>query len=134
MPKKLTIEHVKEFINKEQLLISTVYINNKTLLEIQCNICKEHYNQNFDRYKRGHRHQKCSNSIYNTETSLNALRIKYNNKILLKDTIRICEWCTKKYNPKRFKQKLCNKECATIFHKNDETKKINSKNMVLRVV
>jgi hypothetical protein len=53
MPIKLTFEYIKEIINKEDLLISTVYINSKTLLEIQCNICKDIYNQTFERYKKG---------------------------------------------------------------------------------
>lgn len=132
MPKKLTIEHVKEFINKEQLLISTVYINNKTLLEIQCNICKEHYNQNFDRYKRGHRHQKCSNSITNTETSLNALQKRYNNKFFVKDTIKECIICYKKFRSQHRTQKFCNKNCYSVFMKTDmnylKNQKINGSN------
>jgi hypothetical protein len=119
MPKKLTFEYVKNFINKEQLLISTEYINNKALLEIQCNICKEHYNQNFDRYKNGHRHQKCSNNL----NSIIALKKRYNTDIFIKDTIKICEWCKENYNPKRSIQKLCNQKCAINYTKTEEYKK-----------
>ena len=33
MPKKLTFEYIKEFINKKELLISTEYINSKEKLK-----------------------------------------------------------------------------------------------------
>jgi hypothetical protein len=36
MPKKLTFEYIKEFINKKELLISTEYINSKEKLKIEC--------------------------------------------------------------------------------------------------
>lgn len=98
MVKKLTYEFIKKFIEKENILISTDYINNKLLLDI----CSENYNQNFDRYKNGHRHQKCSN-IGN--------RKRYKNTCL-KDTIRICNFCKTEYNPKRSVQKICTKECS----------------------
>ena len=132
MPLKLSFEYVKNFIDKEQLLISTKYNNNKDLLEIKCNICNEIYEQTFDRYNRGHRHQKCSNRsnrpvFFNTETSLKALQNRFKNKIFLKDTIRICELCKKEYNPKRFEQKLCGMECMLIFSKTDETRKEKAK-------
>ena len=41
MPKKLTYEFVKKFINQENKLISTDYINNKDLLSIKCHICSD---------------------------------------------------------------------------------------------
>lgn len=132
MPNKLTFEFVQEFINKEELLISKEYKNNKSLLEIQCNICKENYNQNFDRYKRGHRHQECTRyQIINSQTicSINGIagaRKRYG-EIFLKETIRICELCKKEYNPKRTEQKFCNRDCSEIFSKTDETKKLNAK-------
>jgi hypothetical protein len=116
MPNKLTFEHVKEFINKEQLLISTIYLNSKSLLDIQCNICKESYKQNFERYKSGHRHQKCSNKINSTKS----YNKRWGNKTLLKHNIRICEWCKKEYNPKRTEQKLCSRECSQFFINKDK--------------
>jgi hypothetical protein len=119
MPKKLTFEYIKEFINKENLLISNEYINSNTKLKIECNNCKEIYNQTFSLYSRGHRHQKCSNSITNTETSLNALRIRYNNKIFIKDTIKQCIICDKKFILKNRTQKFCSKNCYTLFIKTD---------------
>lgn len=45
MPNKLTFEYIKEFINKENLLISIEYINSKEKLKIECKTCKEIYNQ-----------------------------------------------------------------------------------------
>lgn len=120
MPKKLTFEYIKEFINKENLLISTEYINSNTKLKIECKTCKEIYNQTFSLYSRGHRHQKCSNSIMNTESSLNALRIKYQNKIFIKDTTRICEWCKNEYNPKTSIQRFCSQKCSHSFLNKDK--------------
>jgi hypothetical protein len=125
MPNKLTFEYVQEFINKDELLISKEYINNKSLLQIQCNICKENYNQNFDRYKRGHRHQKCThNKIINSKTmcSINgttSARKRYGD-VFIKDTIRICIWCKKEYNPKRSEQKLCSQKCSHSFINKDK--------------
>lgn len=128
MPTKLTFEHIKEIINKEDILISSIYINNKTLLEIQCNICKKKYYQNFDRYKRGHRHQKCSN--LNNLNNLNGMigsRKRYG-EIFLKETVRICEWCKENYKPKRFEQKFCNKICSmTHLCSEKEKLKINGR-------
>ena len=119
MPKKLTFEYIKKFINKENLLVSTEYINSNTKLKIECNKCKEIYNQTFSLYSRGHRHQKCSNSITNTESYLNALRIRYNNKIFVKDTIKQCQVCDKNFTSQHRKQKSCSKNCYTIFMKTD---------------
>lgn len=118
MPTKLSFEYVKNFINKEQILISTEYINNRLLLKIQCNICKENYNQNFDRYRNGHRHQKCSNNL----NSIIALKKRYNTDVFIKDTIRICEFCKEKFNPKRSIQKLCTIKCSINYSKREEYK------------
>ena len=120
MPNKLRFEYIKDFINKEELLISTEYINSKTLLEIKCNICKENYEQIFSRYKNGHRHQKCTyNKIENCSINgLASARKKYG--VFLKETIRICEWCKKEYNPKRREQKLCSRVCSNSFINKDK--------------
>jgi hypothetical protein len=122
MPNKLTFEYIREIINKENLLLSSVYINNKSLLEIKCNNCKKLYCQNFDRYKRGYRHQQCSNNL----NSILALKKRYNTNVFIKDTIIICEWCKKKYNPKRNTQKFCNIKCSVSHLLSDKEKlKIN---------
>lgn len=59
MPRILTFEYVKDKINKEDLLVSNTYINNKSLLDIECNACKEIYHQSFSRYRSGYRHKHC---------------------------------------------------------------------------
>ena len=59
MPAKLSFFEVKNFIDKEDLLLSTTYDNNKTPLQIQCGICSKIYVQTYDRYKRCHRHNGC---------------------------------------------------------------------------
>lgn len=115
MPKKLTFEYIKEIINKEELLISTEYINSKEKLKIECNKCKEIYNQTYEHYKKGHRHQKCANIL----NSKKALFVKYN-KPLLKNTTRICEWCKNEYNPKRLEQRFCSRKCANLFLNKDK--------------
>jgi len=47
----------KNFINeKGDRLISTEYINNKQLLDIECGSCKKIYKQTYDRFKRGYQH------------------------------------------------------------------------------
>lgn len=125
MPNKLTFEYIKDFINKEELLISTEYLNNKSLLEIQCNICKKKYNQNFDRYKRGYRHQKCTHNSQKINGMIGA-RKRYG-EIFLKETIKICDWCKNEFNPKRTEQKICNRECADKYHLN--RMKENAKSM-----
>mgnify|MGYP000742688680 CR=1 FL=1 len=73
------------------------------------NAIKSIQNQTYDNYKRGHRHQKCSN--VNNLNNITALKKRYG-EIFLKDTLRICEWCKEHYNPKRSEQKFCNQKCA----------------------
>jgi hypothetical protein len=117
MPRKLTYEFVRDFINKETKLISTEYTNNKILLQINCNICNHIYNQSFDRYKAGHRHNKCSQ--LNNTNNIKALKIRYNTEIFIKDTFRMCIQCKTDFHPKYSKQKLCNKECKLLYNKSD---------------
>lgn len=101
---KLTYEFVKDYINQENELISTEYDNNKVLLDIKCKDCNEIYKQNYDRYRRGFRHNGCLNkpirkSVYNT-----------NNKI--KPIIKkICEFCNIEFISKRKNQKICSRKC-----------------------
>ena len=59
MPAKLSFFEVKNFIDKEDLFLSTTYDNNRTPLQIQCGKCSNTYIQTYDRYKRGHRHNGC---------------------------------------------------------------------------
>lgn len=118
MPRKLTFEYVKDFINQENELISTSYINTKTKLEIKCHNCNEIYEQIFDSYQNGYRHQNCSKTEYTTEFykekgkkgGLARARQRYGD-VFIKETIRVCIFCKKEYNPKRFTQKFCTPEC-----------------------
>lgn len=95
--KQLTYDYIKNYINREDKLISTTYINNKTLLDIKCQYCDELYKQNYDRYKRGYRHNNCCN------------KLKYISKII---NFKICEFCNIEYISKRKNQKLCSAKCA----------------------
>ena len=58
MPKTLKLSEVKKYNGDK--LISTDYKNNKSLLQIICNLCNGIYNQNFDRYSRGFYHNGCN--------------------------------------------------------------------------
>ena len=56
MPKKLTIEDVKNYliendINNECTLISDTYINSSTKLDFQCNICGQNFQKDFSHLK-----------------------------------------------------------------------------------
>ena len=95
---KLTYEFIKNYINKEDELISTAYINNKTLLDIKCQYCTDIYKQNYDRYKKGHRHNDCSAKI----TNIDLKNISY----------KLCEFCNIEYISKRKNQKMCSIKCA----------------------
>ena len=123
MPNKLTFEYVKNYINKDNELISKKYINNKEFLDIKCHKCLSVYKQNFARYHRGHRCKNCA------LTELNEKRnsILQSMGKLLKTQIRICIKCNKTYNPKRTAQKLCSLECAQFFQKTDLKTKKNAK-------
>lgn len=123
MPKKLTFEYIKEFINKESLLISTEYINSKEKLYIECKICSKIYNQTYEHYKKGHRHQICSNlrsKEYYSEMVKKAHVKRWGYKPLLKDITRICKWCKKEYIPKRSEQRFCNQKCSHSFLNKDK--------------
>jgi len=100
--KQLKYEYIKNYINIEDNLISTTYINNKTLLDIKCKYCNEIYKQNYDRYKRGYRHNNCSVIIKNIPTITNIKIINY----------KICEYCNIEYISKRKNQKMCSIKCA----------------------
>lgn len=123
MQHRLTYEYVKNFVDKENTLISKEYINNRKLLEILCKKCNKIYLQCFGNYGRGHRCRSCSMS----ENGKKGAKKRYGGRTPLKETNRICVFCKNNFVPKLSKQKLCNKECADNFLKTDETKKINAK-------
>jgi len=114
MPPKLKYEFVRDFINKEELLISDEYVDSKTKLEIKCKTCNENYTQNFSSYQNGHRHKKCSVSNFSNKK---ALLIKYNCEIFVKDTLKECIVCKNNFKSSNRKQKICNRECAKKFYK-----------------
>lgn len=107
MPNKLSYDDVQHLINKEDLLISSLYFNNKKPLDIQCGKCSNIYSQTYDRYKRGYRHQKCLNK----EKSRT-----YKTKIKIMKQI-VCEFCKKEFQPKKIVQKLCSIKCSNFYKK-----------------
>ena len=116
MPNKLSFEYVKQFINKDNELVSTIYKNNKGLLDIKCRKCLKLYKQTFDRYQRGHRCSYCSRSNNNTMSKGGLISARKRYCIFLNETIRTCEYCKKEYTPKRSNQKLCNEKCRVLFN------------------
>lgn len=123
MPIKLTFEAVKNIIDQEETLLSNNYINNKQILDILCKTCKSVYQQTYDRYQRGHRHQKCSaiNAFLNLQSSINKRQYRIKNKT------RTCIECNNSFDAKRSEQKLCSKKCADKFHKTNENRKQQAK-------
>ena len=118
MPAKLTFDYVKEFINKENELISTEYINSKELLEIRCKKCSIVYQQCFSSYHRGCRCRSCSMS----ENGIKSAIIRYGIDNLVKGMTKTCIQCEKEFTPTLIKQKLCDKECALKYTKSDAYK------------
>lgn len=139
MSTKYTFEYVRDFINKEDELISTIYVNYKELLDIKCHKCLNVYKQNFDRYRRGYRCRKCAlknliqlnksrDYTYLIERNKTLdYNLRYIGKDLLKNEVRLCILCNDTYNPRTRKQKLCSKECRELFQKIDQTRKDNAK-------
>lgn len=91
-------------------------------------------------FKSAHREQiycslVCSNSKFDSEKyremGKNGSAKKYEGKILLKNTIRICLYCKKEYHPKRSEQKYCGKVCSrdhNIILMKNGTIKMNTNN------
>ena len=104
MPKKLSYNDIKDYINREDELISGEYKNNKQLLDIKCSKCNNIYKQNFDRYKRGYRHQECP--------------IKKDKKTNIPK--RNCDECKLKYQPCRNNTKFCNIKCYYKYMATDQ--------------
>ena len=115
MPKKLSFEFVKEFINKESLLISTHYTNTNEKLTIKCLKCNKICEQRFSNYQRGSR---CK-SYAMTKNGKKGLGIRYGTTIFIKDTIKICIQCNVEFTPKISKQKLCSKHCVFDYTQTD---------------
>lgn len=117
---KLSIADVKKFIEDSgEKLVSTEYINNKTLLNIVCKTCKNNYEQTFDRYKRGNRHQKClSKKEHGGEVETNPLMI-YNQTRVVTYLDKICIACKSEFRVKKTRknQKVCNLDCKRLLEK-----------------
>ncbi len=62
MPKKFTIEQVRNIIKERsgEKLLSEVYINSRSKIDIACNICNDPYNVRLCNYMDGSRCRKCS--------------------------------------------------------------------------
>jgi len=122
----------------------------KTTKQIFCNkkCSYQYHNKNRKKYNKEcqkcniafeSRHKKqiycslnCSNKKFDIEKykemGKKSAAKRYQGKILLKDTIRICEWCKQEYNPRRSEQKLCDKKCSILYLVSDKEKlKINGR-------
>jgi len=113
MPKILTYEHVKSYIeSKGYTLISKEYQTSITLLEIVCGVCAKKYTQTFTRFQMGYRHPHCITSV--------PFGGGYKKQVTLKPII--CLTCKIEFQPKSSKTKLCSRDCADKFSRTDEYK------------
>jgi hypothetical protein len=120
MPVKLTYESVKLYIeSKGDTLISLEYDNNKKLLDIVCGECRNKYSQTFDRFNRGHQHQKC------------ILRFPSECKKSVDLEPIICVTCKKDFHQKRIETNVCSAECHNELLRSDELRKIVIKNTTI---
>lgn len=116
MPPSLTHYEVACIIDEEDELASEDYINNKQLLDIICGKCGEIYQQNFDRYRRGHRHKNCIHRNYSGGGCVKGVP-KYLNPIE-------CKNCLKKTQPRSSKTVFCSMDCMIEYCRTDEYREL----------
>lgn len=104
MPGKLKFEDIREYIQSQgDELLSDSYKNNKTLLSIGCCYCGMIYSQNFDRYKKGHRHQSCPQTILKIPNGQREVTM----------VEKTCPHCLNTFDrPKAAPRTYCSKACA----------------------
>jgi hypothetical protein len=113
MPKKLTYEYVKSYIESHgYTLVSKEYHTSTTLLVIVCGVCAKKYTQTFTRFQMGYRHPLCVISLPFGG---------YKKRVMIKPIV--CITCKKEFKPKSSKTKLCSRECADNNCRTDEYKK-----------
>jgi hypothetical protein len=104
---KWTFENVKEYIkqNSEEL-VSTEYINSKTLMTIKCKFCSNNYEQTFMRYTQKFYHRDC---VERPKTRENVKRLKR----LITYVNNICIHCNVEFTVPLSKKtkKTCSDEC-----------------------
>ena len=103
MPNKLTHAFVKEVIEKAGCeLISTTYVNNRTLMDIKCGNCEEQYQQRFYNFQLNPVHPHCP-KIDNPNRGGKGKKRTCAEKN--------CKHCGKSFMQKRAKQILCGDKC-----------------------
>jgi len=118
MPKKLTYDYVRDYIkSKGDELVSTVYVNSNTLLDIKCNKCNTIYKQTYGRITLGFLHANCGPR---------KPVVGYKKPFRLKPII--CAMCKKEFQPKFSKTKLCSTVCQRSFEQTAEYKQRAVKN------
>ncbi len=102
----LSYDLVKKEIEKTgDKLISKVYVNNKSHLDIECCICNEQYKQTYAGIQMGRRHLNCPELI----------RIKRDETVRTKT--RICKQCNASFIEKKDGQILCSQECRHNYNR-----------------
>lgn len=107
-----TLEKVRDYIsNNGDILMSNIYINNKTKLSIKCKNCQIIYEQTFDRYKRGYFHSLCSQKM-------DAVQLQKKKGITY--VTKICKHCEKSFTvAKNFSKNVtCSLTCKSLYRKN----------------
>jgi hypothetical protein len=120
MPKRLSYQEVKNFIDEKDELISKTYINNSELLDIKCRKCSEIFKQTFNIYKRGARHKNCIKPVGNKGLKINQTRgtSLSISKVLPKN----CPQCKIEFKPRQNSTKFCCKLCADNYKRGPEYK------------
>lgn len=116
MPKQLTYEYVKSYIEgKGDTLVSLEYNNTKRLLDIVCGVCNQQYKQTLDRFNRGYQHQNCLHRLPAPAPA---------NPI-------VCVTCNKEFQQKRIETKFCSVECSNEVLRSNELKQIAIQNSTI---
>lgn len=124
MPKKLSYETVKEYIrSKGDELISKVYTNTKTPLELKCGKCGALYKQIWGSFTKGYQHQHCPNAVHASTTR----KQKASKKI-----DKFCVICNGKYTVINNKRETCSHKCQHILERNTVISKTESDNKKCR--
>lgn len=119
MPKRLTIEQIKQFLLENDInhyceLLSEVYINNTTPLKLKCNLCGREFYRDFAHLRRGR--FKCEDCANKDNFPKNKLTIEdVKDYIKNNDIYNYCELLSNEYKSSSDKLKLKCNLCGKIF-------------------
>lgn len=119
MPKRLTIEQIKDFLKENDTnnsceLLSEEYVNNSTPLKFKCNLCGEIFYRDYQHLKRGR--FKCQTCANKDNIPKNKLSIETVKEYLEKNDINHqCELLSTEYKSASDKLEFRCNICGNIF-------------------